>query len=56
MSPCTTATGEPLGRVLDWWAIQRAPRSGSRERLYQEDGVDPDDVIMSPAAGAENGA
>ncbi len=50
----TTATGEPLGRLLDWWESSER-RKRSRERLYQEDGVDPDDVIMSPAAAAEKG-
>ena len=50
----TTATGEPLGRLLDWWESSER-RKRSRERLFQEDGVDPDDVIMSPAAAAEKG-
>jgi len=50
----TTATGEPLGRTLDWWESSER-RKRSRERLFQEDGVDPDDVIMSPARAAEKG-
>jgi putative YjhG/YagF family dehydratase len=49
-----TVTGEPLARTLDWW--QRAERRQRlRERLYQEDGVDPDDVIMSPKRAHEQG-
>ena len=28
--PCLTATGEPLGRVLDWWEAQRAPHAAPR--------------------------
>jgi putative YjhG/YagF family dehydratase len=42
-----TVTGEPLGRVLDWWAASER-RARLRDRLFQEDGVDPDDVIMDP--------
>jgi xylonate dehydratase len=50
----TTATGEPLSRLLDWWESSER-RKRSRERLFQEDGVDPDDVIMSPTRAAEKG-
>ena len=42
-----TATGEPLARVLDWWEASTRRRL-LRDRLFEEDGVDPDDVIMSP--------
>lgn len=49
-----TVTGEPLARSLDWWR-QSERRKRLRERLYQEDGVDPDDVIMSPARAKERG-
>jgi putative YjhG/YagF family dehydratase len=42
-----TATGEPLGRVLDWWPTSER-RKRLRDRLFEQDGVDPDDVIMSP--------
>jgi putative YjhG/YagF family dehydratase len=42
-----TATGEPLGRVLDWWPTSERRRR-LRDRLFEQDGVDPDDVIMSP--------
>ncbi|APW63287.1 YjhG/YagF family D-xylonate dehydratase [Paludisphaera borealis] len=50
----TTATGASLGRMLDWWESSER-RKRSRERLFQEDGVDPDDVIMSPERAAEKG-
>jgi xylonate dehydratase len=44
---CLTVSGEPLGRVLDWWATSDR-RHRVRETLYRADGVDPDTVIMSP--------
>lgn len=49
-----SAVGAPLGRVLDWWALSER-RKRARERLYQADGVDPDDVIMSPQRARERG-
>jgi len=45
---CLTASGEPLGRVLDWWATSDR-RHRIRESLHALDGVDPDTVIMSPS-------
>jgi xylonate dehydratase len=42
-----TATGEPLSAVLDWWERSER-RAALRDLLHQRDGVDPDDVIMSP--------
>ena len=42
-----TVTGETLGSVLDWWQASER-RSQMRELLRTRDGVDPDDVIMSP--------
>jgi putative YjhG/YagF family dehydratase len=44
---CTTVTGEPLGRSLDWWEHSERRRA-LREVLRQRDGIDPDNVIMSP--------
>jgi putative YjhG/YagF family dehydratase len=42
-----TVTGEPLGRLLDWWeGCER--RRVLRERLRTADGVAPEDVIMDP--------
>lgn len=49
-----SAVGAPLGRVLDWWALSDR-RKRARERLYQADGIDPDDVIMSPRRARERG-
>ena len=51
---CLTVTGEPLGRVLDWWEASDRRRS-LRERLLAADGVDPDDVIMAPDRARERG-
>jgi putative YjhG/YagF family dehydratase len=49
-----TATGRTLGAVLDWW--QASDRRGRfRDILQRQDGVDPDDVIMSPARARERG-
>jgi xylonate dehydratase len=42
-----TVAGCTLGEVLDWW--EHSPRRKAvREALQRSDGVDPDDVIMSP--------
>jgi putative YjhG/YagF family dehydratase len=49
-----TATGEPLARVLDWWP-QSERRKRLRDRLFEEDHVDPDDVIMSDLRAREQG-
>jgi putative YjhG/YagF family dehydratase len=49
-----TASGEPLGAMLDWW--ERSPRRQRvRELLRERDGVDPDDVIMPPPAARARG-
>ncbi|MCI0460278.1 MAG: YjhG/YagF family D-xylonate dehydratase [Gemmataceae bacterium] len=51
---CLTATGEPLGRVLDWW--ERSERRRVLRALLQEgDRIDPDDVIMSPERARQRG-
>src|SRR5687768_1918542 len=44
---CLTAVGEPLGRILDWWATSDR-RLRLRDVLFERDGVSPDDVILSP--------
>ena len=49
-----TATGEPLGRNLDWWEKSER-RQRVRDLLMVRDGVDPDDVIMSPEAAKARG-
>jgi len=42
-----TVAGITLGEVLRWW--ERSPRREAlRQRLREQDGVDPDDVIFSP--------
>jgi putative YjhG/YagF family dehydratase len=48
------ATGEPLGATLDWWEGSERRRR-LRERLREMDGVDPDDVILPPAAARARG-
>ncbi|HWN90587.1 MAG TPA: YjhG/YagF family D-xylonate dehydratase [Verrucomicrobiae bacterium] len=49
-----TVSGDKLGRVLDWWeACDR--RRALREELRAHDGVDPDQVIMSPEAARRAG-
>jgi len=49
-----TVTGEPLGRVLDWWEKSER-RLRLRSVLHEKDGIDPDDVIMSPQRAKERG-
>ncbi|MCS6975749.1 MAG: YjhG/YagF family D-xylonate dehydratase [Gemmatales bacterium] len=51
---CLTITGEPLGKILDWWQTSER-RKRVRERLYEADGIDPDDVIMPPARAKQRG-
>jgi putative YjhG/YagF family dehydratase len=46
---CLTVTGEPLGRVLDWWQTSER-RHRMREILLERDGINADEVIMNPAA------
>ncbi len=49
-----TVTGQPLADVLDWWE-QSPRRQRLREELQRHDGVDPDDVIMTPDRAREKG-
>jgi putative YjhG/YagF family dehydratase len=49
-----TVAGVLLARVLDWWQASER-RKRLRERLFEQDGVDPDDVIMSPSRARERG-
>jgi xylonate dehydratase len=49
-----TVAGCELGKVLDWW--EGSPRRAAlRESLKARDGVDADDVIMSPAQAESRG-
>jgi putative YjhG/YagF family dehydratase len=49
-----TITAEPLERVLQWWEASERRRR-LRARLFEQDGVDPDDVIMSPERARNHG-
>jgi dihydroxyacid dehydratase/phosphogluconate dehydratase len=51
---CLTASGEPLGKVLDWWRDSERRRR-LRALLTERDGVNPDDVIMSPEQARHRG-
>ncbi|PYM14975.1 MAG: YjhG/YagF family D-xylonate dehydratase [Candidatus Rokuibacteriota bacterium] len=51
---CLTVSGDTVGRVLDWWQGSER-RQILRARLRAADGVDPDDVIMSPARARTRG-
>ncbi|HYK91394.1 MAG TPA: YjhG/YagF family D-xylonate dehydratase [Acidobacteriota bacterium] len=51
---CLNVSGEPLGTLLDWWEKSER-RTLSREWLKRQDGVEPDDVIMSPEQAARRG-
>ncbi|HEY3625714.1 MAG TPA: YjhG/YagF family D-xylonate dehydratase [Terracidiphilus sp.] len=42
-----TVSGETLGACLDWWE-QSERRHALRKSLQEQDGIDPDDVIMTP--------
>jgi putative YjhG/YagF family dehydratase len=49
-----TVSGESLNTSLDWW--QESPRRYELRRILQEkDGIDPDDVIMSPSRARSKG-
>jgi dihydroxyacid dehydratase/phosphogluconate dehydratase len=49
-----TVSGDTLGRVLDWWEASDRRRA-LREELRAHDGVDPDQVIMSPEGARRAG-
>jgi putative YjhG/YagF family dehydratase len=51
---CLTATGEPLGRALDWWEKSERRRR-LREVLVTTDRVNPDEVIMNPELARARG-
>ncbi|HEV7498739.1 MAG TPA: YjhG/YagF family D-xylonate dehydratase, partial [Vicinamibacteria bacterium] len=48
------ATGETLGATLEWWESSERRRR-LRDRLRAADGVDPDDVILSPEGARRRG-
>lgn len=49
-----TATGEPLGKNLDWWEGSER-RQKVRAILKDHDNISPDDVILSPDAAERAG-
>ena len=49
-----TATGQTLSENLDWWE-QSARRHALRKNLLTQDGIDPNDVIMSPDIAKSRG-
>ena len=49
-----TVTGETLDRVLDAWE-KSSRRAALRRLLLNQDGVDPDDVVMSPEVANQRG-
>lgn len=49
-----TVTGRTLGENLDWWAASDRRRR-LRAKLRELDGIDPDDVIMTPERAAARG-
>ncbi|MGB6828563.1 MAG: YjhG/YagF family D-xylonate dehydratase [Terracidiphilus sp.] len=49
-----TVSGETLGACLDWWQ-QSERRAALRCALIELDGIDPDDVIMSPDRARSRG-
>jgi putative YjhG/YagF family dehydratase len=49
-----TVTGETLSTTLDWWE-QSERRRTLRKNLLDQDGIDPDNVIMSPDRARSRG-
>ena len=49
-----TVSGETLGACLDWWE-QSQRRRDLRQNLREQDGIDPDDVIMAPERARSRG-
>mgnify|MGYP002619728705 FL=1 len=49
-----TVSGLTLGETLDWWESSER-RARLREALRNRDGIDPDDVILSPEAAKARG-
>ena len=49
-----TAAGARLGDLLEWWEKSER-RARFKELLKEQDGVDPDDVIMAPAKAKARG-
>ena len=50
----TTVTGETLDQNLDWWE-HSSRRKNLRKNLFEQDGIDPEDVIMEPDRARSRG-
>jgi len=50
----TTVAGKTMDQILDWWEASER-RARFREILRWQDGVDPDDVILSPEKAKARG-
>ena len=49
-----TSTGKTLAHNLDWW-FKSERRQRLKDLLFKKDGIDPDDVIMSPDVAKQRG-
>jgi len=49
-----TVSGETLDTCLDWW-VNSSRRDTLRRKLREQDGIDPDDVIMTPDRARASG-
>ncbi len=49
-----TASGETLGYMLEWWETSER-RLRLRSKLTEQDGIDPNDVIMNPVLARKRG-
>jgi putative YjhG/YagF family dehydratase len=49
-----TVTGETLDQNLDWWE-HSSRRQRLRKNLLEQDGIDPEDVVMSPDRARSRG-
>jgi len=49
-----TASGQTLGRMLEGWETSERRRR-LRSRLMEEDGIDPNDVVMDPTSARKRG-
>ena len=49
-----TVTGQTLGENLDWWETSNR-RNDVRKRLKDQNGIDPQDVIMDPDSARKRG-
>jgi putative YjhG/YagF family dehydratase len=50
---CLTVAGVTWGELLDWW--EKSDRRKRVRAILEKDGIDPDDVIMSPTRAAAKG-